>query len=70
MLIKTAMIETRIDSLLPEVYRLSYEIIYLQEKSNIQNSIIQTQKTEKQKVFQEAANSKIFNKNSNIQTEP
>lgn len=70
MLIKTAMIETRIDSLLPEVYRLSYEITYLQEKSNIQNSIIQTQKTEKQKVFQEAANSKIFNKNSNIQTEP
>lgn len=70
MLIKTAMIETRIDSLLPEIYRLSYEITYLQEKSNIQNSIIQTQKTEKQKVFQEAANSKIFNKNSNIQTEP
>lgn len=70
MLIKTAMIETRIDSLLPEVYRLSYEITYLQEKSNIQNSIIQTQKTEKQKLFQEAANSKIFNKNSNIQTEP
>ena len=64
------MIETRIDSLLPEIYRLSYEITYLQEKSNIQNSIIQTQKTEKQKVFQEAANSKIFNKNSNIQTEP
>ena len=64
------MIETRIDSLLPEVYRLSYEITYLQEKSNIQNSIIQTQKTEKQKVFQEAANSKIFNNNSNIQTEP
>lgn len=70
MLIKTVMIETPIDSLLPEVYRLSYEITYLQEKSNIKNSIIQTQKAEKQKVFQEASNTKIFNKNSKIQTEP